>query len=93
MAARKQHLTPQPHSTSPSSLAGSGIVPRLLRRSDAAQYLAVSAPTFDSYRAQGYIRQVLMPDTRGAGRLRTPLFDRADFDAFIDRMKVTGGVS
>jgi hypothetical protein len=63
------------------------VLPRLLRRPQAAAYLAISAPTFDAYRAQGLIREVPMPAARNGGQLRTPTFDIRDLDLLIDRLK------
>ena len=77
----KQH-SPPPADTS--------IPPRLLNRRAAAGYLSVSTPTLDAFRAQGLVRPVRLPDVRGGGQLRTPLFDRHDLDSLIEKCKAGG---
>jgi hypothetical protein len=64
------------------------VVPRLLNRDGAAQYLSVSVATLDALRSRGFLRAVHLPSTkRFDERGRTPLFDRADLDRFIDEHK------
>lgn len=77
-------------STSPKPENLATVRPRLLRRSDAAAYLAISVATLDEYRLQGLIRAVPLPAARNGGQLRTPVFDRHDLDCLIDRLKEGG---
>jgi hypothetical protein len=64
------------------------IVPRLLRRPEAALYLGISAPQFDLLRARGEIRCVPVPSDRApGGTARMALFDRVDLDAAIERVE------
>jgi hypothetical protein len=94
MARRKnRQLASSPHKFrfAPPA-APTGITSRLLRRVGAAFYLGVSPQTIDSYRLQGFIKPVPMPDVRGAGPLRCPLYDVRDLDAFIEQVKANGGV-
>jgi hypothetical protein len=96
VARRPAALTASPQQQQPASQpapprASNGALPRLLDRSGTAWYLGVSTQTVDSYRLQGYIKPVALPDTRQAGALRNPHYDVRDLDAFVDQMKVTTG--
>jgi hypothetical protein len=97
MAVRNQKLaSPLPDSVSNSTPRNSGaIVRRLFRRTDAARYLSVSEQTLDAFRAMGYLTPVPLPDVRGVGLIRIPLYDIRDLDDFVDRMKgaAQGGIS
>jgi hypothetical protein len=64
------------------------IVPRLLRRVQAAAYLNISPAQLDLLRGRGHVRSVRVPSDRcPSGAMRVPLFDVVDLDAFIERMK------
>jgi hypothetical protein len=64
------------------------IVPRLLKRCEAAAYWNVSPSQFDLLRARGEIVPVRVPSDRAPGGVMSvPLFDRADLDAAIERWK------
>jgi hypothetical protein len=80
------HLTP--------ARTTSDIVPRLLRRCEAARYLNLSPAALDLLRARGDVVPVRVPALRRNGEaLRIPLFDLQDLDALIDKWKQDGGVS
>lgn len=66
------------------------IVPRLLRRSQAAQYVGVSLAQLDVLRAMGELAPVPMPGRLGR-TIRIPLYDRFDLDAAVSRWKANGG--
>ena len=66
------------------------ISPRLVNRRGAASYYSVSVPYIDALRAQGILRPVPLPDARGGGQLRIPLYDVRDLDALIERCKAGG---
>lgn len=64
------------------------VMPRLLRRSDAAQYLGLSIATFDALRLHCEIASVPVPAAHREGELlRIPLFDVRDLDALIEKWK------
>lgn len=67
------------------------IEPRLLRRSEAATYLALSCAQIDQLRARGHITPVRVPSDRSPdGAVRVPLFDRRELDRAIQRWKGDG---
>lgn len=69
-------------------LSAPSILPRLLRRLDAAGYLSVSPAQFDLLRARGDVVPVPVPSDRNpTGKLGVPLFDVRDLDACIDKWK------
>ncbi len=65
------------------------VVPRLLRRSDAARYLGVSVAQLDVLRALGEIVPVAMPGRTGEP-VRVPLYDRVALDAAVTRWAEAG---
>ena len=69
------------------SPATTEVVPRLLRRQEAARYLGISVAQLDVLRAMGEIHPLAVPSRLG-GSIRKPLFDRQDLDGVIDRWKV-----
>jgi hypothetical protein len=65
----------------------SDLLPRLLRREQAAAYLGISIAALDQLRTAGEITVVPVP-SRFAGRAtRVPLYDRMELDAAIERWK------
>jgi len=64
------------------------VIPRLLRRTEAAGYLGLSPSAFDLLRHRGEITAVPVPSDRSPdGWSRTPLFDREDLDRAVERWK------
>jgi len=66
------------------------ILPRLLNRQNAARYLSISVAMLDTLARSGEVRVVRLPAARGIGPSRVPLFDRADLDTFIEKIKSGG---
>jgi predicted DNA-binding transcriptional regulator AlpA len=68
-----------------------GIVPRLLKRQQSADYLNLSPSQFDLFRTRDdFPRPVPIPSDRNpTGVIRVPLWDQRDLDAWIDKLKVT----
>jgi hypothetical protein len=87
----------KPHKSRPSpksAAVASAVVPRLLRRTEAARFLGLSPAALDLLRARGDIVPVPVPSLRRVGMLlRVPLYDVEDLHALIDRWKQDGGVS
>jgi hypothetical protein len=66
------------------------VVPRLLRRTEAAAYLNLSPAQFDLLRNRGEFSPVPVPSDRNpSGVSRVPVFDVRDLDAAIERWKVS----
>lgn len=85
MGTRSSQPTVQKTETCDDTL----VVPRLLRRREAAGYLGISTAHLDQLRAMGQIEVVRMPGRNGVP-IRTPLFDRVILDAAIERWKNGG---
>lgn len=66
------------------------VVPRLLRRAEAAVYLGISIAMLDSLRSRGEIAAPVPMPGRKDEPIRTPLFDRQDLDAAIEKWKANG---
>lgn len=66
------------------------VVPRLLRRHEAARYLGISTAQLDVLRLRGEVGVVPMPGRCGAP-IRTPLYDRLALDAAVTRWANGGG--